>query len=193
MNSSLAAMLWKNLSQWMVQNSRLWYLTEFSLLFINLVVVIERGFVCMAGDLNYFMPWSGFLRFGDNCFSGGMIWNLLSINTDRLCQGLYNAAKFVLAHPGLGIPNFGFRTLNYCQVQRPKRYRIFSGRDLSKFSKSRTGSLRPPSVAHSPWGVFRCFADKPSERVFVGLSLKRTHFANSPPWIWIHTTPKSCA
>lgn len=89
--------------------------------FINLVVVIERGFVCMAGDLNYFVPWlSGFLQFGDNCFSGGMVWNLLSINDDRLCQGRHNAAKFVFAHPGLGVPNFGFSDAILLPSTRPR-------------------------------------------------------------------------
>ena len=58
--------------------------------------------------------------------------------------------------------------------------RISNGRLLRNSSKSRTGSLGPPSVAHISWGVFLCFAERPPERVFVGFSFKRTHFANSP-------------
>ena len=47
---------------------------------VNLVVVIKRAFVGMAGDLNYLVPWlSGFLQFCNNRLSGGMIGNSRSV------------------------------------------------------------------------------------------------------------------
>ena len=47
--------------------------------FVDLVVVIERAFVGMAGDLNDLVPWlSGFLLFCDHRLSGGMVGNSLS-------------------------------------------------------------------------------------------------------------------
>ena len=48
---------------------------------VNLVVVIERAFVGMAGDLNDPVHWlsAGFLQFCDNRLSGGMIGNSLSV------------------------------------------------------------------------------------------------------------------
>ena len=47
--------------------------------FVNFVVVIERAFVGMPGDLNDLVPWlSGFLQFCDYRLSGGMVGNSLS-------------------------------------------------------------------------------------------------------------------
>ena len=128
----------------------------------------QRPFVGLAGDLNDLVSWlSSFLQFGHNRFT--------------------NTTNFMHSHSGFGVPNIDFWTLNYGQVQRT-RIRISKGRLLRNSPKSLTGSFGPPSAAHISCGVFRCLTVKPPVRVFVGFSLKRTHFAISPLSSWIHTT-----
>ena len=61
--------------------------------FINLVVVIERGFVCMEGDLNYFLPWlSSFLQFDDDCLSGRMVYARVFVMLPCLCMPILDLA-----------------------------------------------------------------------------------------------------
>ena len=91
------------------------YVRKFlSLIFVNFVVVIQRRFPWMARDFTDNMArLTGFLQFGDECFSYAVVRNLL-VSQETGSHGLHNGADCILAHSDFCVPDIlWFWTVDY--------------------------------------------------------------------------------